>query len=512
VTPTYSVLQTRRPWVWASLAVAAGLLIMVLQKGTENGANHIEIAQHDGSEASNRQLKESVEQQATAPGAAETDKFAKNDWAMPAAQPPASPQMPVPAEHPSAAGRPEMALDKLTSADRSGVSPPTPAAMPAGPSKETPSLSDLAADEATRAGQIAATSRPSPAPQFRGGEPATASTAPPPPASANVEMSAKRDMEIVAGKSVRTAAGAAGAPVDAADRLETLKRDDELREAQSEQLVVVHVVAKPEAIKNKSFDKLLLDNGLAIESEIVSDAEERAAITESRAAKPAEVERLTIQSLNKPPSGQTVADAVLVDAPKATIASCLAGLKNDESNYTGVDVQVPAEPQDRVGGGVELDKKRTSDWTEYNRGFVSQQQKQLLQERYYYGGLSYRERAEKDVAANTAYAPSVTEKAKSSEAKPLQDMQLGQRFKSEGSLGRARRLSRSEVEGREKADLAVNGGVQGATTIRRGEEMRRAEPERKSVAGLAPDNLRVLFVVSPEPQAAAGPPAEKAAK
>src|SRR5262245_41206159 len=37
--------QSRRPWVWASLAVAAGLLIMVLQRGTEQNKSLPDIAQ-----------------------------------------------------------------------------------------------------------------------------------------------------------------------------------------------------------------------------------------------------------------------------------------------------------------------------------------------------------------------------------------------------------------------------------------------------------------------------------
>ena len=66
---------------------------------------------------------------------------------------------------------------------------------------------------------------------------------------------------------------------------------------------------------------------------------------------------------------------VLVDAPEPTIISCLAGLNQDAENYVGVAVDEPAEIVDRVDANEQLKKKFAVDLRQYNRGIVSQQQK-----------------------------------------------------------------------------------------------------------------------------------------
>ena len=118
--------------------------------------------------------------------------------------------------------------------------------------------------------------------------------------------------------------------------------------ASPEDLLVVHVNMKPEALHNKVFDKVLFDNQIPVEEQ----AEEK--IDQSNASKPAESQNV---------------DVVLVEASPSQVFSCLSDLKKDEANYLGIAVDDRLAPSSKEQGGKRLE----TDLAQYNRGSVPDQ-------------------------------------------------------------------------------------------------------------------------------------------
>jgi anti-sigma factor RsiW len=418
VMPKVTIFQTRRPWVWASLAVAAGLLIMVLQPGDERGKSLPAIAKHDGGTAVNRPLEESLRREASPPAPAATDpaSIARNESAA-AAMPPAS---------------------------------------------------------------VAATP-----PAMRAREGSLAASAPPSSAPVDVSQSLNGDSRYAIGE---------------------LSESAPVSEAEQASLVVVHVVAKPEALQNKTFDKLLASNGITIETgqqrsggAVLSDSARRLAADK-------ETEQLAETSVEKSVSDQV--ELVLIDAPKPAVFSCLAGLKQDAENYVGVAVDEPAETVDRADAESPLKKKFASDLGQFNRGIVSQKQKDAFGDRYLYresagGGRS---KSERGLARGSIAGENRKSNVNESEMKRLQSIAAENR-------GRAQRLSPADADGDRPVEPAARGGTARGPIATDSLAVRRAAPPAsKPDSGEATDNLQVLFVISPDGEAATGASAEKPAQ
>ena len=96
--------------------------------------------------------------------------------------------------------------------------------------------------------------------------------------------------------------------------------------------------------------------------------------------------------------------------------------------------------------------------------------------------------------------------------KPKQEVeQLLEQRKGLENLGRARRLRSSEMENRPAEKPASSGGAVRPQDT--GEvKLRGAQPELKTPAGADASTVHVLFVLSPEREAASSAPAEKSAK
>jgi len=140
-----------------------------------------------------------------------------------------------------------------------------------------------------------------------------------------------------------------------------------------EQLVVVHVRVTPVAFQNKAFDGLLARNGIELEeTPAVDELSEQAA--EGRVLPESVSRRGQLLDAAEP---QPQLDVVLVDAPAAQIASCLAELDKDTENYLAVDIEEePTRSKSFSGKQSQVDQ-----WKQYNRGRVPTQQKLMVSPR-----------------------------------------------------------------------------------------------------------------------------------
>jgi anti-sigma factor RsiW len=513
--PKITIFQTRRSWIWASLAVAAGLMIMVLQPAINDQADLPAVAQRDSATTANDKARQSLGRETSQPApAAAIDPSKVATKAQPGPSRAATPLGSPSAGEATAQSsllteeRPpsdSMAADKLAVTEGSAGG----AVM----TEARPTLTDVPSDEEIRAGRIAAAGPPSPPPGDRARKPLGEAVAPSaPPDNAPIMKSGARYAE---GRAVQssptTARASAGQRVVAEEaRAAALESQLNLPEALGE-LVVVHIIATPAAIQNKSLDDLLMKRGIPIEPEPASDAQQRAKDVESDVAKPLEKERPAAKSLNETLRPETLLDAVLVDAPSPTIVACLADLKKDEASFVGVEVQVPPADRDRTQANALTDKKQALDLTQFNRGSVSEKNKGLLPDAYYYRALSETEKAKGGVEVRGRLESKVDQR-KSNEAVADTPTQLGATVQKTENTVRARRLARSELVGDEARESAARGGVAGAASVPGAMEIRRAQSGRTSPAGPPPDNMHVLFVVSAESAAVTSAPAKKSAE
>ena len=126
----------------------------------------------------------------------------------------------------------------------------------------------------------------------------------------------------------------------------------------ADELLVVHVNMKREAMRNRSFDALLSKNQI-------------------------EVEQPAVDKLKRSSEPQDV-DVVVVEAAPAQIYSCLADLKKDDANYVGIAVDDRLATSQRA----RAEQQPEAELTQYNRGTVPNQQfPQLAPDNdfYYFG-------------------------------------------------------------------------------------------------------------------------------
>jgi hypothetical protein len=407
--PRITIGQTRRGWVWAGLAIAAGLLIMVLQPGDQKSNDSPQIAASSRADKADR--------------VADGDRGAVPEMRAWRAAEPASP--PLAAKEPAP---PEPVAEPATSAPgaTAGASPPAPHTVTLESAVRQPAASDAtstsSSDESRMLanGGVAPARAPAAVDRFgREGEGRDrvggAAAAPKLAALAD-------DSKGVANSSGNLPTGATNGP--AQEPMSAARR--ELAEAPAEStaggelqlgmiasdepappdglavtpsqkpevdFLVVHVVVKPEALRNKAFDQLLAKNGVEWEEPL--SRETAAASLEEKLAQNVTLDRsisrrrsLTVEENAR----QTAEEAVLVEAPRKTIELCLSALKQDQDSYLGVSVDAPGTEaaKDKVSDEslVEAEEttKRLADdlGSRFNRGIVPPQSAEQSNERYSY--------------------------------------------------------------------------------------------------------------------------------
>jgi hypothetical protein len=300
-------------------------------------------------------------------------------------------------------------------------------------------------------------------------------------------------------------------------------------EAEDDEVIVVHVLAKPAAIRNKAFDTLLADNGVIVDADDSKDvalryraesaspqpqggvASGRAVESKEELAQPVG-EASQVAESTPPVDGVEV---VLVEAPSSTIFSCVEDLNKDSANYLGVHVDL--SPATESFGKLKSPpvKKLATDLGVYNRGAVSlESDYAYLGDKTHYFDYFGANDGKLDVAAEGTRVGGgyggVAENA------PLSSSTRSSNL----DRGRARRLQAPDAFGRRQAKLYAQSGERAdgpaaAKSETAGAEMMKRRDmvsKLSDASGNAEDPLQVLFVLrageEPQPSAPAADRAE----
>lgn len=464
--PTVTVFRSRRSWIWASLAIAAGLLIMVLERGADRNRQFPALAKHDASTEVTRRLGDSSRRDALGPSSgvgSESSSIsrAEKPLPVPATAPVASAGPPLPAVQ---LGAPQRRPDEQEISER------------AVPPSDTSTHNEVATAGSAIGGRAGAQ------PELRGGA------------------------DVSASRAVTTSMPSATPPTtEAADeRLSAAAGEARETSVPANTFVVVHVLAKPVAIQNRAFDKLLLSNGINIEAESRGE-EERVG---GKVQPPSEADKTTHQfGGRKMPQQEDQVDMVLVDAPESAVKSCLAGLQKDAANYAGIEVEEDAHT-DRSKQQALLEKKLAFDLGQYNRGIISQKQKDNFRSQF------KSQAAEVQNQAKAETAVSRKQNAAASADQSVRERDVAQQLaRSFAYRGRAVRFSPLDTT---NLALSTDNLPQAPASYDLPVNAPAAPPAQKNTElsdrQAAENNLQVLFMLSPVEEAAASAPAEKRAE
>ena len=462
--PKITIFGSPRAWFWASLAVAAGLMIMIFQSGNERAKKLPQLAQHDRRIAASGQ----------------SGKPARRALSEPAR--PAAPE----AAPPDSVVADDLVVEELRSAQTAP-----------GASQPMGQLRDLAKHDAAANSPLAA---PSPAAQ-----------------DSPVEPHEKRPPS-VAGSAVGKA------QIDGLAEQRTMDRASGDRQTpsisgggqksppagQRNPLVVVHVLAKREALQHNTFDRLLASHGIAIESQPPQGQTLAFGLGRFNTSGPKEP---AVGRDSTALAWEQSADMILVDAPAQTIESCLAGLNQNSNDYLGIEVDEGPAPRDGANENAATAKKLANDLTRYDRGVIPQRQKDSVNRNEYYYHLDLP--IERPSAGSSRNRPagdmsSVRQETKGAKAAASADHKMQQ----VENGGRALRLQSSNADKFQAGEQAVRSGGFGFGGQAADESLKKATSEQKlRVATKSEtDYLRVLFVLTPEDTPPSGAPPENRAK
>jgi negative regulator of sigma E activity len=148
-----TIFQSRRPWIWATVALAAGLLIMVTQSNNRDADKLRDLAQNTKSVDADRKLSES--RPVPAASAPASSSSVASNTELEQSRIDSSETMPAPAT--------ELALEGKLPADKVSSTLPDSPAAPSAPAAAKPSSTAAAVDEFKRADRFSGASAP-PAP------------------------------------------------------------------------------------------------------------------------------------------------------------------------------------------------------------------------------------------------------------------------------------------------------------------------------------------------------------
>jgi hypothetical protein len=478
VTPRLPIFGSRRSWIWATLAVAAGLMIMVLERGEEKGKQLPAIARNDSA-------KETLQLHDRAESVGDQNKtLAKNgnnDEAK-VANSDTLGRLNVGSPTPSAAPSSRTDADKLASRELA-KEPPTDGVSAGNPVTREP----LAASR--RAGELR-------------DSPTVAGGAMPQRAAGSLSGASDSKSAIAQNAEPNTAAGPGLAPGE--NGSSTGFATSTTAESQAEDadgLVVVHVSAKPTAIQGGEFEKLLARNGVEFDAKEKADEAIRSDDTSRRpAARPTKLELAD----RKKSAEKDSIDVVVVDAPRDVVAACMADLQHDESNFASVEVEQPMATEKSAATTATLAKQLGSELQQYNRGMNAN--KPGVGSRFYAADSAGQDRAQSNdlnqpVTGNAA--PSEQNDQRSQNQRATQ-VNRGRALRVQVAQDGERTLNESRL-GRRAGGFGGGGG--GANES---EQMRRNVVQQQKPRNDNSDEVRVLFMLSPEVVAPA--PSKKAAE
>jgi anti-sigma factor RsiW len=519
--PTVSIGQSRRGWVWAALAVAAAVLVMVFEPDNQQDQNLPQLAQRD------EPLAEAQKQRGR--GGQGPLEFRALD---------------EPATAPTETELAEQSRPALNAPDSAALS-------------ERNYRSDPSADEQEVTLEVAP--NPSRARELTVQSESIADAAAPSTSEAASAITLNDDSRTASETVMATDVGssssgpAGGASESTTDTLATATPEDRFRDgareekledlpgstpmqnepaasSREDQLLVVHVLAKPEAVKNKAFEQLLASNGIAVApNEMADGATGASSRSKNRYVEQSEVGR-QLERAPKDEDASSAGDAaanqdlVLVDAPSTTILSCLDGLNRDKDNYLGIAVTDKAV--DETAGGVEqgvstdysspsdadFSKRRAGELglSKYNRGIVPRQQEWSMRDKNLYFQLQTQSEGTRAAGGYGRFGLSRDVERLNQEAPNSQANQKP----GETTWGWGVRLRASELEAKQLSEQparrrAVTTDEEAAAMAAKLGQLRT---ELQSAAQPSTDRLQVLFVISPGEEEASSPPSRNKAQ
>lgn len=398
--PLISIFRTRRSWIWASLALAAGLLIMFLQSRDDASKRNLAAARRRSGDESHvgrelKDIKTPALGEATATTAAARERFAdqpaliatdesQKDKSQIAFGVPVAPAAPAQSSEPASAGAPAasssptsnelfargerqrvpMAAPALAdnaslptraarALDKASEQPASAAAVPETDALATSEPRTAAADN--NLGYDRAPAGVAGGPSTRGGAFGAMSAPKEAPASAPspVErLGGKIATGSAAGSAIVRAPAATGGTSNgpttysfkggALSESETVaegreaKARDQLRRSPSPTFVAV--VAKPEAFQTRAFESVLAQNGISIES-VPNDKQEESVALGDKAKQRFFFEEQLSEKADKAVADNADEIAFVVEAPRATIDKFVAELRRDQAHFASVNWQ-----------------------------------------------------------------------------------------------------------------------------------------------------------------------------
>lgn len=558
--PAISILRTRRSWIWASLTIAAGLLIMVLQRGDQDDKKKLAaVRQRVGDVAEGRRdvkdLKTPAsDRPAVAPSRA-TERLAdqsavvaedKSKLALGAPVAPASPEQPeisaAPGSPAAAAAKP--ANEALVRNDplMPRLTPGAPAAAPPSPATDAGSLDMLNTNGA--AGRVSEPAGATAAKQSsadnnfaadraaaRGKAEASAAGGAYGQMNASLESSASPGdtvaRTVAPGDAVGNPSGVSGSAASRGPAIGgatlggeqtlpfaggSLRADEGIAQGRAaeaqllarsaEPQLVVEIVATPAAVEAGLFDKLLEKNGIKLESAAVSEGKE--SFTAGDLAKQSARSDQPLNAAAQTPASEP--DLVVVEAPRATIEKCLVELQRDAENFAALDVQLPRDIANRAAANAQV--KEQTDGAErltmYRRGVaVATQKEQMGRDLYFYRALSEADRGRPQSEPGRdgdAASASVARLSSGSEGEKLAEEMITAPYPL-----RARRAAPLPEAASRSGGVGGEGGAEpaAATSWNASKSIRlrysQAAPKvPPNESSGDDDKLRVLFVISPD--------------
>jgi hypothetical protein len=298
--------HSTRAWIWASLALAAGLLVMVVQSGDDPSKKLPPIAQRGEPNVANQPADESL------------DGVRRELTRAPEPQAPSI-----------------VAAAPMPAAQPSELSQIAAAAKPTGPTGAA--SSPAMKDDLKEADSLAAHDRP-------------ASTDGTP--SNTLAKSPQSGGQGFGG----------GGPQG------SIRPEDRAKPAPDDRkFLIVHVVATPEAFKNKSFDQLIQAHGIKFEPQPEKATSLSASAGERYARQPKN--ESSVEQRDSKVAEAPAQDLVLVEGPKLRVESLLAALNKNTTDYLGVDVDGQSRgPKGAAPSRLGGDKTISEDFSIYNRG------------------------------------------------------------------------------------------------------------------------------------------------
>lgn len=554
--PRITIGQTRRGWVWAALAIAAGIAIMVFQPGGQQNTSDLSdlaaarrsepldrVEATDGAEIPSVHEMPASEPVA-APAATDHDYFA-------AAPPAGTANAPVATGAASPAPS-SVAVDETQSLGNTVRSVPREASSARRDSGGTGNYGvmtesapgsagqlGIAAEQSSRAGgaivrgpALQATDqlgdRVSDAEAERGSESAVALNG---PVSASGAISGRELAEVPPQGAV------GGVPLNTTTTRQLASAEALAKspaQSPAANVVVVRVVAAPEALRSKTFESLLTKHGIQFEESREADAvsasageELREEVKLNRAMK-----RTASDDLQKS-NEQPAEDAILVAAPKATIDSCLSELKGDEANYIGIEIDDPTAriAADKAKGNIvpqpSVPAKTLADdlRSRFNRGQVPPESTEQVRKRWYFydsnGDSADRNKlafgGEGGRGAGLGGGGGFSGGSQKQEQEQLEQRadRFGMGAGESLGRGRARRIQSWGADNQPQDAFQPRGGKlaedRASVSTSSSLELDAMSHSARATTDSAGDNLRVLFLLSPDTRTPAAATPSRAA-